>query len=126
MALSDKMKGLLDQGVEVSKKIAVKAGTKAQDLGEKGYKASKKLVNKAGEKAQDFGEQGMLRLEVKQLEGQKNKLITKLGQEVYKAFIEQERKSISVDSPIIKPVLSEIVSILEIIEKRETDIKNRK
>ena len=126
MAISEKMKGLLDQGVEVSKKIAGKAGAKAQDLGEKGYKASKKLVNKAGVKAQDLGEQGLLLLDIKKLEGQKSKLIAKLGQEAYKAFIERKVKSVSGDSPAFKPILSEIVSINETIEKRGSELKNRR
>ena len=126
MAISEKMKGILDQSVEVSKKIANKAGSKAQDLGEKGYRASKSLVNKAGVKAQEMGEQGLLLLEIKKLEGQKRKLINKLGHEVCNIFIEKGTKTISGDSPALKPILLEIVSINETIEKRETELKNRR
>ena len=126
MAISEKMKDILDQGVEVSKKIATKAGAKAQDLGEKGYKASKDLVGKAGAKAQDLGEQGVLLLEIKQFGNQKRKLIARLGQEAYNAFIIRDVKSISVDTTIVKQILQEIVSINEAVEKRESELKNRK
>ena len=126
MAMSEKMKDILDQGVEASKKIAKKAGAKAQDLGEQGYKASKDLVGKAGAKAQDLGEQGILLLEVKQLESRKRKLINSLGQEVYNAFLVKGVKTVSGDSSSVKHTLLEIVSINEAIEKRENELNSRK
>jgi hypothetical protein len=99
------MKKLMDQGLAVSKDLAVKAGAKAQDLGEKGYGASKKLAAKAGAKAQEFGERGVLTLEIKQLENQAQKLIGRLGNEAYKAFVERKVKTLSTETAAVKPFL---------------------
>ena len=59
MTFSERMKDLWDQGVAASKEFAIKAGAKAQDLGER----------------------GILMLEIKQLEGQAEKLIARIGNE---------------------------------------------
>jgi hypothetical protein len=122
MTFSERMKLLLDQSFQVSKELAVKAGVKAQDLGEK----SVELMNKAADKAQNLGERGVLVLEIKQLEGQAQKLVARLGSEVYKAFVEQGEQSLASDTPAIKAVLNEIASIRESIEKREAELAVRK
>jgi hypothetical protein len=122
MTFSERMKLLLDQSFQASKELAVKAGVKAQDLGEK----SIELMNKAADKAQDLGERGVLMLEIKQLEGQAQKLIARLGSEAYKTFVEQGEQNLSPDIPAIKAVLGEIASIRESIEKRETELAARK
>ncbi|MDR2186151.1 MAG: hypothetical protein LBO80_10895 [Treponema sp.] len=122
MTFSERMKLLLDQSFQVSKELAAKAGVKAQDLGEK----SIELMNKAADKAQDLGERGVLMLEIKQLEGQAQKLVVRLGSEVYKAFAEQGTRNLSSDTPAVKAILDEIASIRESIEKRETELTARK
>jgi hypothetical protein len=99
-----------------------KAGEKAQDWGEKGFHASQDLVNKAGAKAQNLGEQGVLMLEIKQLEGQAQKLIGRLGSEAYSAFAERGAKSVTVDTPAVKTILAELAAVRESIEKREADL----
>lgn len=104
MTFSERMKELLDQGVAASKDFAVKAGAKAQDLGER----------------------GVLMLEVRQLESQAQKLIGRLGTEVYQAFTEREETSVSSDSAAIKAILSEIAAARESIEKKEAELRIRK
>jgi hypothetical protein len=122
MAFSGRMRKLLDDGAQVSKDILVKAGEKAQDLGQK----SKKLVNQAGVKAQNLGEQGVLLLEIKQLESQAQKLVGRLGTETYHAFVEKGAKSISVDTPAVKTILSELSSVREALEKKEVELQSKK
>ena len=137
MTFIDRMKELLDQGVIVSKGFAVKAGAKAQDFGVKagakaqdlGAKAGAKaqdLGAKAGAKAQDLGERGILMLEIRQLEGQAQKLIGRLGTEVYQAFAEQGKKTVSAESAPIKTILSKIATARESIEQKEAELKSRK
>lgn len=126
MTFSERMRDLLDQGTQVSKDLVSKAGEKAQDWGEKGLRASKDLVSKAGAKAQDLGERGVLMLEIRQMEAQAQKLIGRLGTEVYKAFAERGAKSVTVDTPSVKAILGELASIREAIEKREADLQSRK
>ena len=104
MAFIDRMKELLDTGVTASKEFAVKAGAKAQDLGER----------------------GVLMVEVRQLESQAQKLIGRLGAEVYQTFTEREEQTISAESAPIKALLSDIAAVRESIEKKEADLEGRK
>ena len=104
MTFAERMKELLDQGVSASKELAVKAGAKAQDLGER----------------------GVLMLEIRQLESQAQKLIGRLGTEVYQAFTERGEDSISAESATVKAILSEIATAREAIETKEADLKLRK
>ncbi|MDR0386908.1 MAG: hypothetical protein LBH57_02605 [Treponema sp.] len=126
MTFGERMKELLDQGLAVSMELAGKAGEKAQDWGERGLNASREFVNKAGAKAQDLGERGVLMLEIKQLEGQAQRVISRLGAEVYSAFAERNESSISADDPIVRNLLAEIASLKSAIEKREMEIQNRR
>jgi len=104
MAFIERMKELLDQGVAVSKEIAVKAGAKAQDLGER----------------------GVMMLEIRQLESQAQKLIGRLGTEAYQAFTERGELTLSAESDAVKSVLSEIAAARQSIEQKETELKSRK
>jgi len=96
-----------------------------KEMLEQGWAASKELAAKAGAKAQDLGERGLLMLEIKQLEGLGQKLLTRLGNEVYTAFEEQGNSSIDQDDAKIKPILEELTQIKESIERKETELKNR-
>ena len=104
MTFTERMKKLLDQGVAASKDLAVKAGAKAQDLGER----------------------GVLMLEIRQLEGQAQKLVGRLGAEVYQAFTEKGKKSLSAESAPIKTLLSKIATVRESIEQKESELQMRK
>ncbi|MCL2601533.1 MAG: hypothetical protein FWD91_01835 [Treponema sp.] len=104
MTFSERMKGMLDQGVAVSKEFAVKAGAKAQDIGER----------------------SVLMLEVKQLDHQANKLAGRLGAEVYQAFTERGEETLSKENPVVKALLSEITTIRDSIEKKEAELAMKK
>jgi hypothetical protein len=125
MTFGERMKGILEQGAVISKDLAAKAGEKAQDWGEKGYHASKELLNKAGAKAQDLGERGVLMLDIRQLESRAQKLISRLGSEVYTLFAEKGASQANADDPVISAILSELANIRESIEKSEAELKNR-
>jgi len=104
MTFIDRMRELLDQGVTLSKELAVKAGAKAQDLGER----------------------GVLMLEIRQLESQAQKLMGRLGTEAYQAFTERGEKKLSASSEPINTLLSEIAKVRESIEAKEADLDSRK
>jgi hypothetical protein len=133
MTFVERMKQLLDQGVQVSKDFATKAGATAKDLGAKagpiaqdlGHKA-KDLGAKAGAKAQDLGERGVLMFEIRQLEGQAQKLIGRLGAEAYQTFAERGETTVSAESAPIKAMLAEIATIRASIEEKQADLKSRK
>ncbi|MDR3276702.1 MAG: hypothetical protein LBT11_05780 [Treponema sp.] len=126
MSFSDRMKELMEQGAAVSKDFMSKAGEKAQDWGERGFHVSKDFVFKAGAKAQDLGERGVLMLEIKQLESQAQKLLARLGSEVYTQLVEQNAPSLDAAGPAVKSLLAELAVLKEGIEKRETELENRK
>jgi len=104
MAFIDRMRELVEQGVTVSKDFAVKAGAKAQDLGER----------------------GVLMIEIRQLEGQAQKHIGRLGAEAYNALVERKEDNISAESIPIKTILSDIAAARESIEKKEAELQSRK
>ena len=104
MVFSDRMRQLLDQGVVASKEFAAKAGAKAQDLGER----------------------GILMVEIKQLEGKAKKLLGQLGTEVYRLFAECNQDSIERDTPEIQATMTELSSLRETLEQKETELRNRR
>jgi hypothetical protein len=104
MAFSDRMREILEQGWSASKELAAKAGAKAQDLSER----------------------GLLMWDIKQLENQAQKTLTRLGNEAYKAFTEHDQSSIDRDGAEFKTILDEITAIKNAIEKKESELKERK
>ncbi|GHV76607.1 hypothetical protein AGMMS49942_14280 [Spirochaetia bacterium] len=104
MTFGERMKELLEQGAVVSREFAAKAGAKAQEL----------------------GEIGVLKLEIMQFEGQAQKLIARLGAEVYSRFSEAGALSVSRDEPLVAAMLGEITAVKEAIERREEDLRRRK
>jgi hypothetical protein len=105
---------------DMLKDMASKAGEKAQDLGGMG----KDLVVKAGAKAQDMGERGVLLVEIKQLETQVQKLLSRLGAETYLALIE-DGMDVSIDTPKIKETLAEINAAKDRIEQKKAELQAR-
>ncbi|MCL2139025.1 MAG: hypothetical protein FWH41_05790 [Treponema sp.] len=103
MTFTERMKQLLEQGVSASKDLALKAGAKAQDLGER----------------------GMCRIEIKQLEIKAQKLIGKLGNETYSAFIDRNLPHIERNIPEFDALLTEISILRQAIEKKEDELHNR-
>ena len=97
-----------------------------KELLEHGWEFSKELALKAGEKAQDLGEKGVIKWEIKQLENKAQKLIFRLGNEAYLAFIDREQNTIDRETFEIRIILQEISLIKEQIERREKGLKNRK
>ena len=104
MTFSERMKDLLEQGWAVTKEAAVKAGAKAQDLGER----------------------GLLMWDIKQLENQAQKQLTRLGTEAFLLFTEKGQPSIQSDSEKIRTILEEIAKIKDTIERKESELKLRK
>ena len=92
---------------------------------EQGWAASKEFAIKAGEKAQDLGERGILMWDIKQLENQAQKLITRLGSEAYIAFTERDQATIDRESIEFRSILEELSLIKEQIDKKDGELKNR-
>ena len=104
----------------------MKFSERMKELFEQGLAASKDFAVRAGGKAQEMGERGVLMLEIKQLEGQAQKLINRLGNEAYRAFAEENVESLSVDAVPVKGILTEIAMVRESIEKKDEELQSKK
>ena len=104
MTFSERMKDMLDQGMTASKEFALKAGAKAQDMGER----------------------GILMLEIKQLENHAQKLLTRLGNEVYSAFAERNQDSLNNDAAEVAGIIADITKVRDSIDQKEKELRNRR
>ena len=103
MKFSERMKDMLEQGWNMSKEFAIKAGAKAQDLGEK----------------------GVLMWDIKQLENQAQKLLAKLGNEAFIAFTERGQETIDRGAIEFRSILEELAVVKDQIEKKDNELKSR-
>ena len=101
-------------------------GEKTKDFLDQGVTASKEFALKAGAKAKDLGERGVLMLEIKQLEGQAEKLFCRLGNDAYRAFVEGKQDSFEKNTPEIQAMLTEITKVREAINVKEADLRDRR
>jgi len=101
-------------------------GERMKEFIGQGLAASKEFAAKAGAKAQDLGERGILLLEIKQLEGQAQKLLARMGNDAYIAFMERDQSVIEREQVEFKNALKEIALVKEAIEKKETELRERK
>lgn len=113
MSWAERMKNIVSQSLQISAEVAGKAGAAAADFG-----------SKATAKVQELGEKGALAIEIKTLEFQAEKRITKLGLEVYKCLVEEQASSVSTETPAVKAALDEVTEIRKKIEEKEASLKN--
>ena len=97
-----------------------------KELLEQGFAASKDLATKAGAKTRNLGEQGVLMLETRQLEGQAQRLLGRLGNLAFRSFTEGGRDSIGKDMPEVRVILAELSEVKSAIEHREAEIRSRR
>jgi len=94
---------------------------KMKDMVDKGLVASRDLAKKASEKAKELGTKGVIKLEIVQLESQAEKLVEKLGAEVYASLVERGAASVTRDDPTISGVLKEIEGLRAQIDRKEKE-----
>jgi len=90
-----------------------------------GLAASRELFDKAKVKTKELGDIGILKLEIRQLSLQAEKLATQLGIRVYEILGEREQETISRRTPGIRDTMDEIDRLKERIRMKEDDLKNR-
>jgi hypothetical protein len=93
---------------------------KMQVIIDKGVAASRDLTHKAGEKAKDLGAMGVLKLEIMHLQAHAEKLIAKLGNEVYRTLVDKNHATVSRDTPSIRDILKEIEAL-----RAQNDLKEK-
>jgi hypothetical protein len=99
-------------------------GDKMHDIIDKGVSASRELASRAGEKAKDLGAKGVLKMEIMQLESHAEKLIARLGTEVYMTLVDRNQPSVSRDSPVVQAMLKEIEGLRGRIEAKEKEYRS--
>ena len=78
------------------------------------------LVHKGAADAKDLGSMGVLKLEIMHLQSQSEKLIAKLGNEVYRSLMEKNHASVSRNTPSIRDVLKKVEGL-----RARNDIKEK-
>jgi hypothetical protein len=92
-----------------------------KELIDRGLVASRDFAKKAGEKAKELGEKGLLKIDIAQLESHAEKLIAKLGAEVYASMVDRNVETVSRDTVAINSILKEIEGLRASIEKKEKE-----
>jgi len=64
---------------------------------------------------------GMVKMEIMQLESHAEKVIARLGNEVYRALVEKKGASVSKDTSLISDMLKEIEGLRTRIEAKEKE-----
>ena len=101
MSFWERMNNVINQGIEVSKDVLIKAKEKAKDL----------------------GEIGILKYDIMKLEKQAEKNFLMLGSKVVELFIEKNMNSIKRDTPEIKSLIDDILDAQKKIEEKEELLK---
>jgi hypothetical protein len=78
------------------------------------------FIHKGKADAKDLGSMGVLKLEIMQLQSQSNKLIAKLGNEVYKSLVDGNHATVSRETPSIRDILKTIEGI-----RTRSDLKEK-
>ncbi len=92
-----------------------------KDMIDKGVAASRELGKKASDKAKELGAKGVLKLEIAQLESQAEKLVARLGAEVYANLVDRNAQAVGRDLPAVSGILKEIEALRARIEQKEKD-----
>jgi low affinity Fe/Cu permease len=79
------------------------------------------FAKRAGRKAQDLSAQGVLRVEITQLGYQRDKLIARLGEEVYNSLVTLDHATVNRETQAIRGVLDEIAQVKAQIEAKEKE-----
>jgi hypothetical protein len=78
------------------------------------------IINKGVAGAKDLGAKGVLKVEIMQLQSRVEKLVTRLGNEVYTEFVDGNHATVSRESPLIQGILKEIAGL-----RAEADLKDK-
>jgi len=96
---------------------------KIKNIVNTGLDTSKDILSKAGEKAQQWGEMGVLKVEIVQLRGQAEKMTARLGAEVYEVLVEKGQKTVSRETPAVRDILDKIAELEKNVEEKEIQFR---
>jgi len=86
-----------------------------------GIEKIRDFAKRAGRKAQDLSAQGVLKVEITQLGYQRDKLISRLGEEVYNSLVTLDHATINRETAAIRGILDEIAQLGAHIKAKEEE-----
>jgi len=98
----------------------MKFSDRMKDLLEKGLDGSKDFLAKAGTQAQIWGEKGKLKFEILQLRSKAQSLTSQLGTQVFELLEEKGEPMIGSQSEGIAPLLQQMKDIEREISEKES------
>jgi hypothetical protein len=101
MGFVDRMKEIIGQGLETTKKV----------------------LSSAAEKAKELGEIGVLKYEISQLEKQVEKRFALLGGNVYSILVEKNKNTVTKGTSEVKELLEEVNELEKRIDEKEKALK---
>jgi len=90
---------------------------------DKGIETSRDVLSKAAEKAKELGEKGVLKFEIMQLEAEGHKKLAKLGSKVFELLQKQKLEMITAETEGVKELLGEIAEIEAKMDAKEEALK---
>jgi hypothetical protein len=94
-----------------------------KEMVDKGIDTSRDVLGKAADKAKELGEKGVMKIEIIQLEREGEKKIMQLGTAVFDLLVKQEKASVSKGTQGIKELIEEITAIEQKMDQKEEALK---
>jgi len=96
-----------------------------KEIVEKGVETSKDMLGKAADKAKELGEKGVLKFEIMQLETTAQKKLTQLGTHVYELLVKKSEPTVTRESAGVKEAIAELLAIEAKIDAKELELKTK-
>jgi acyl CoA:acetate/3-ketoacid CoA transferase beta subunit len=84
-----------------------------------GFETTRKGMEQAAGKARELGEKGVLRYEITKLEKEVERRFALLGSHVYRLLTEKGHSTVSQSTPEVKELMAEVKEMQERIEEKE-------
>ena len=94
---------------------------KLKDILDKGVESSKGALNKAGTAAKTFGDTSVLKIEIQQLKAKRKKAEEELGSYALKKFLEGS-ENISYEEQSVKDIIEQVKKIDSTIEEKKQEL----
>ena len=94
-----------------------------KDVVDKGIETSRDVLGKATDKAKELGEKGVIKFEMIQLEREGEKKLIQLGTSVFDLLVKQEKASVTKGTAGIKETLEALADIEQKMDQKEEALK---
>ena len=92
-----------------------------EEVVNQGLESSREVLVRAREKAKDLGEKGLLRFEITQIERQAEKKFSQLGAAVYEKLVLKKQATVSREA--VAEILQDVQELKDRLERLDRDLK---